>query len=49
MIVSGFEGTHLNSQTEELITEKGIGGLILFERNYEHKWRTTVDTRNKLY
>ena len=36
MIVSGFDGTCLNSQTEKLITEQGIGGLILFERNYEN-------------
>ena len=36
MIVSGFEGTYLNSQTKKLITEQGIGGLILFERNYEN-------------
>ena len=36
MIVSGFEGTHLNSQTEKLIAEQGIGGLILFERNYDN-------------
>lgn len=36
MIVSGFDGTSLNSQTEKLITEQGIGGLILFERNYKN-------------
>ncbi|MBT5471864.1 MAG: beta-N-acetylhexosaminidase [Nitrospina sp.] len=36
MIVSGFEGTCLNSRTEKLISEQGIGGLILFERNYEN-------------
>ena len=36
MIVSGFEGTCLNSKTEELIAEQGIGGLILFERNFEN-------------
>ena len=36
MIVSGFEGTCLNYQIEKLITEQGIGGLILFERNYEN-------------
>ena len=35
MIVSGFEGTCLNSQTEKLVAEQGIGGLILFERNFE--------------
>jgi beta-N-acetylhexosaminidase len=36
MIVSGFEGTCLNTRTEKLIAEQGIGGLILFERNYEN-------------
>ena len=36
MIVSGFEGTSLNSRTEELIVQQGIGGLILFERNYKN-------------
>ncbi len=36
MIVSGFEGTSLNVRTEELIVEQGIGGLILFERNYKN-------------
>ena len=36
MIVSGFEGTCLNSRTEKLINEQGIGGLILFERNYHN-------------
>lgn len=36
MIVSGFQGTRLNDQTEKLIAEQGIGGLILFERNYEN-------------
>jgi beta-N-acetylhexosaminidase len=36
MIVSGFEGTTLNSRTEDLIIKQGIGGLILFERNYKN-------------
>ena len=36
MIISGFEGTSLNSQTEKLISEQGIGGLILFERNFKN-------------
>ena len=36
MIISGFEGTRLNSQTEKLISEQGIGGLILFERNFKN-------------
>ena len=36
MIISGFEGTSLNTRTEELIVEQGIGGLILFERNYKN-------------
>lgn len=36
MIVSGFEGTTLNTRTEELIVQQGIGGLILFERNFKN-------------
>jgi beta-N-acetylhexosaminidase len=36
MIISGFEGTSLNARTEELIVQQGIGGLILFERNYKN-------------
>ncbi len=35
MIVSGFEGTSLNARTKELIVQQGIGGLILFERNFK--------------
>ncbi|MBT3365606.1 MAG: beta-N-acetylhexosaminidase [Nitrospina sp.] len=36
MIVSGFEGTSLNARTEELILQQGVGGLILFERNFRN-------------
>ncbi len=36
MIISGFEGTTLNARTQALIVEQGIGGLILFERNYKN-------------
>jgi beta-N-acetylhexosaminidase len=36
MIISGFEGTSLNARTEELIVQQGIGGLILFERNFKN-------------
>ena len=36
MIISGFEGTSLNARTEELIVQQGVGGLILFERNYKN-------------
>ena len=36
MIISGFEGTSLNARTKELIVQQGIGGLILFERNYKN-------------
>ncbi|MFP6637931.1 MAG: beta-N-acetylhexosaminidase [Nitrospinaceae bacterium] len=36
MIVSGFEGTTLTARTEDLIVQQGIGGLILFERNYKN-------------
>ena len=35
MIITGFGGTSLNSELEELIVNSRIGGLILFERNFE--------------
>ena len=35
MIITGFDGTCLNSELEELIVNYRIGGLILFERNFE--------------
>ena len=35
MLVSGFPGTSLNSEVEELIETFHIGGFILFERNFE--------------
>ena len=35
MIITGFAGTCLNSELEELIVNCRIGGLILFERNFE--------------
>jgi len=35
MLISGFDGTSLNSELEELIVNSRIGGLILFERNFE--------------
>jgi beta-N-acetylhexosaminidase len=36
MIMAGFEGTTLNSETEDLIRNHHVGGLILFSRNYEN-------------
>jgi beta-N-acetylhexosaminidase len=36
MLMSGFEGTTLNSETEDLIRNHHVGGLILFSRNYEN-------------
>jgi beta-N-acetylhexosaminidase len=36
MLVSGFPGTSLNSEVEELIESFHVGGFILFERNFEH-------------
>lgn len=36
MIMAGFEGTVLTPQTEDLIRNRHIGGLILFGRNYEN-------------
>jgi len=35
MIITGFSGTSLNSELEELIVNSRIGGLILFERNFK--------------
>jgi beta-N-acetylhexosaminidase len=35
MLISGFEGTRLNGDVEELIRKYHVGGLILFERNFE--------------
>jgi beta-N-acetylhexosaminidase len=36
MLMSGFEGTTLNKETEDLIRNRHVGGLILFSRNYEN-------------
>ena len=36
MIMAGFEGTTLNSETEDLIRKHHVGGLILFSRNYKN-------------
>jgi beta-N-acetylhexosaminidase len=41
MMVAGFEGTALNTQTEDLIVNHNIGGLILFERNFENPKQLT--------
>ncbi len=36
MLMAGFEGTTLTPQTEDLIRNRHVGGLILFGRNYEN-------------
>jgi beta-N-acetylhexosaminidase len=36
MLMSGFEGTALTPETEDLIRNHHVGGLILFSRNYEN-------------
>ncbi|MFQ5482236.1 MAG: beta-N-acetylhexosaminidase [Nitrospinaceae bacterium] len=36
MLISGFEGARLNAETESLIREQRLGGVILFSRNYEN-------------
>ncbi len=36
MIMAGFEGTTLTPETEDLIRNHHVGGLILFSRNYEN-------------
>ena len=35
MLIAGFDGICLNSELEKLIVNSRIGGLILFERNFE--------------
>lgn len=35
MLISGFHGTRLNAEIEDLIINRRIGGFILFERNFE--------------
>ena len=35
MLITGFDGICLNSELEQLIVNSRIGGLILFERNFE--------------
>ena len=35
MLLAGFEGTHINSDLKELIVDRRVGGLILFERNFK--------------
>ena len=41
MMVAGFEGTDLNPQIEDLIVNHHVGGLILFERNFENPGQLT--------
>ncbi len=36
MIMAGFEGTALTPETEDLIRNRHVGGVILFSRNYEN-------------
>jgi beta-N-acetylhexosaminidase len=36
MLMTGFEGTTLTPETEDLIRNHHVGGLILFSRNYEN-------------
>ena len=36
MLMTGFEGTRLTAETEALIREHHIGGVILFPRNFEN-------------
>ncbi len=35
LLISGFEGTHVTAPVEELIRHRCLGGVILFERNFE--------------
>ncbi len=36
MLIAGFEGTRLTDKTRALIQDRKVGGLILFERNFEN-------------
>jgi len=36
MLMTGFEGTTLTPETEDLIRNHHVGGVILFSRNYEN-------------
>lgn len=46
MLMTGFEGTTLNRQTEDLIRNHHVGGLILFSRNYENPEQLHTLIRN---
>jgi beta-N-acetylhexosaminidase len=46
MIMSGFEGTTLTPETEDLIRNHHVGGLILFSRNYENPEQLHTLIRN---
>jgi len=46
MIMAGFEGTALNRETEDLIRNHHVGGLILFSRNYENPEQLHTLIRN---
>jgi len=41
MMVTGFNGTTLTPETEDLIVNHRIGGLILFERNFKNPEQLT--------
>ncbi|MFQ5674044.1 MAG: beta-N-acetylhexosaminidase [Nitrospinales bacterium] len=36
LLICGFEGVRLNAEIEDLILNRHIGGVILFDRNYEN-------------
>ena len=46
MLMIGFEGTTLNRETEDLIRNHHVGGLILFSRNYENPVQLHTLIRN---
>ena len=46
MLMTGFEGTTLNRETEDLIRDHHVGGLILFSRNYENPVQLHTLIRN---
>lgn len=46
MLIAGFEGTRITRAVEDLILNHHIGGLILFDRNYENPQQLHALTRD---
>lgn len=46
MLIAGFEGTTVTRETEDLILNHHVGGLILFDRNYRNPEQLYTLTRD---